>query len=275
MEREEYEDRPERREATADRTTRSRRPEVARSDRLRSEAAEAVSRGGAKVRTGRGPRAKERSPLPEAPRRLPEAHVLLRRALGDRAGKRALSRLNDAAEAFSDERFEDARRILNQLVERVPDEPEIVELLGLVHYRMGHWKAATKRLEVFRDMTGSTEQHPVLADCHRAQGRWDDVEALWVELREASPSSALVTEGRLVAAGALADQGRLDEAIALLEKGWRIPSRARAHHLRRAYALADFYERVGAEPRARELFIWVRNHDQGFADVVSRVRSLS
>ena len=55
----------------------------------------------------------------------------------------------------------------------------------------------------------------------------------------------------------------------------RIPSRARDHHLRRAYALADLYERSGAEPRARELFIWVRNHDARFADVAARVRALS
>ena len=68
---------------------------------------------------------------------------------------------------------------------------------------------------------------------------------------------------------------RLAEAVALLEKGWRVPSRAREHHLRRAYALADLYERSGAEPRARELFVWVRNHDPGFADVAARVRALS
>ncbi len=233
-----------------------------------------MARGGS--RTGRSsPRAVERHPLPEAPRRLPDAGVLLRRSLGDRAGGKAAGRLEEAARAFSEDRFQDARRILNQLVERAPEVPEVVELLGLVHYRMGHWKAATKRLEVFRDLTGSTEQHPVLADCHRAQGRWDDVNALWIELRDASPSGALVTEGRLVAAGALADQGRLSEAVAMLERGWRIPSRVRDHHLRRAYALADLYERSGAEPRAREMFTWVRNHDRQFADVVARVRALS
>ncbi len=234
-----------------------------------------MARGGARGAARRGPRAVDRTPLPEAPRRLPAADLLLRRALGDRAGGRAAVRLDEAARAFSEDRFQDARRILNQLVERAPEVPEVVELLGLVHYRMGHWKAATKRLETFRDMTGGTEQHPVLADCHRAQSRWDDVEALWIELRDASPSGPLVTEGRLVMAGALADQGRIEEGLALLEKGWRIPSRARDHHLRRAYALADLYERSGAEPRARELFIWVRNHDQQFADVAARVRSLS
>ena len=33
------------------------------------------------------------------------------------------------------------------------------------------------------------------------------------------------------------------EAIDLLRSGWRWPARPRAHHLRRAYALADLYER--------------------------------
>jgi len=275
LRKEEREDRPERDERTAERTTHPRRPQPERDDRLRTEAAAAVKRGSRPSRKGSGPRVLARVPLPEAPRRLPEADVLLRRALGDRAGGRAAGRLGEAARAFAEERFHDARRILTQMDQRAPGVPEVVELLGLVNYRMGHWRAAVKRLEAFRDLTGSTEQHPVLADSHRAQGRWADVEALWIELRDASPSGPLVTEGRLVAAGALADQDRLAEAVALLEKGWRVPSRAREYHLRRAYALADLYERSGAEPRARELFVWVRNHDPGFADVAARVRALS
>ena len=39
---------------------------------------------------------------------------------------------------------------------------------------------------------------------YRAQARWADVDELWQELREASPSGELVTEGRIVAAGAQA-----------------------------------------------------------------------
>ena len=246
-----------------------------RSNRLREEAAEAVSRGQTAKRPARAPRAMDRPPLPPAPLRLPDADVLLRRALGDKAGGRAVERLDEAARAFTDERFADSRRILNQLVERAPQVPEVLELLGLVHYRMGHWRAAAKRMEAFRELTGSTEQHPVLADCYRAQGRWNDVDALWDEVCDASPSAPLVTEGRLVTAGALADQGRLAEAVRLLEKGWKVPSRPRDHHLRRAYALADLYERSGATSRARDLFAWIRGHDGGFADVADRVRSLA
>jgi len=275
LEREELEDRPERSERTAERTTRPPRPQVERSNRLREEAAEAVSRGQTTKRPARAPRVMDRPPLPPAPLRLPDADVLLRRVLGDKAGGRAVGRLDEAARAFTDERFSDSRRILNQLVERAPQVPEVLELLGLVHYRMGHWRAAAKRMEAFRELTGSTEQHPVLADCYRAQGRWNDVDALWAEVCDASPSAPLVTEGRLVTAGALADQGRLAEAVRLLEKGWKAPSRPRDHHLRRAYALADLYERSGATSRARDLFAWIRGYDGGFADVADRVRSLA
>ena len=54
-------------------------------------------------------------------------------------------------------------------------------------------------------------------------------------------------------AGSLADRGDVKGAIRLLEQGWKFPKRAKVHHLRRAYALADLYERagdVGRGPRA-------------------------
>ena len=274
LEREEAEDRGWRRDQTAARTTRPTRPQPERSDRLRQEAADAVARGATSARPARVYRVLDRAPLPEGPIRLPDSDVALRRALGDRAGTRAASRLREAARAFEDERFGDSRRILNSLVERVPQVVEVVELLGLTHYRLGHWRAAAKRLESFRDLTGGTEQHPVLADCYRALGRWADVDALWTELREASPSAALVTEGRLVAAGALTDQGKIAEALRLLERGWSVPKRPRDHHLRRAYALADLYERSGAMPRSRELFRWIAGNERDFVDVADRLRAL-
>ena len=199
---------------------------------------------------------------------------MLLRVLGDGPGGRAAARLREAARAFEDERFGEARRILNTLVERAPHVAEVVELLGLTHYRMGHWRAAAHRLEDFRRITGGTEQHPVLADCYRAQGRWSDVDELWSELRASSPGASLVTEGRLVTAGALADRGRLADAIQLLERGWSVPRRPRDHHLRRAYALADLYERSGAVPRARQLFGWLDRNAPGFADTTDRLRAL-
>lgn len=183
-------------------------------------------------------------------------------------------RVRRAAEAFDAERYTEARRILRPIATEAPGAASVRELLGLVHYRLGKWKEAIAELEAFRELTASTEQHPVLADCYRALRRWSHVEQLWAELGEASPSAELVTEGRIVAAGALADQGKLRDAIRLLEKGWRAPKRPGTHHLRRAYALADLYERASDVPRARGLFGWVAQVAPDFADVDERLDHL-
>jgi tetratricopeptide (TPR) repeat protein len=180
----------------------------------------------------------------------------------DRAAK-VEGRLKEAAKAFERGRFPDARRILRPLVNDAPGIASAHELLGLTHYRMGQWNAAIKELEAFRSLTGSTEQHPVLADCYRAQKRWARVDELWEDLRAASPSADLVAEGRIVVAGSLADRGRMSDAI------------AKPHHLRMAYALADLRERSGDVPGARDLFEWVARHDPDLADAASRAAGLT
>jgi 1,2-phenylacetyl-CoA epoxidase PaaB subunit len=75
-------------------------------------------------------------------------------------------------------------------------------------------------------------------------------------------------------AGALADRGRVDEALALLGRRERPVSKPRDHHLRLWYALADLEERAGNLPRARALFDRIRRHDAGFADVAERLAAL-
>ena len=101
------------------------------------------------------------------------------------------------------------------------------ELYGLTLYRLGRWKDAARELDAFVELSGgSTEQHPVLADCRRALRQYGEVDRLWEELRESSPSGALVAEGRIVTAGSLADRGDLGGAVRLLAKGFRFPKRA-------------------------------------------------
>ena len=137
------------------------------------------------------------------------------------------------------------------------------ELLGLAQYRVGHYQAAAKELEAFVELSRSVDQHPVLMDCYRAQRRWRKVDECWRELTAASPAAEVVTEGRIVAAGALADRGRMDEAIALLGRRRQEGRQAQADHLRLWYALADLEERAGNLPRARALFDRIRREDAG------------
>ncbi len=191
--------------------------------------------------------------------------------VGSKRAARLEGRLSEAATAYAAERYPDARRILAPIVAEVPDLAEGRELYGLTLYRLGRWKDAARELDAFVELTGgSTEQHPVLADCRRALGQYGKVDDLWEELRASSPSGALVAEGRIVTAGALADQGKLAEAIALLGKGFKLPKRPSEHHLRRAYALADLYERSGDAPQARLLFAQIARAEPDFLDAAER-----
>jgi tetratricopeptide (TPR) repeat protein len=202
------------------------------------------------------------------------AKAELVKALGNTRGTKANERLRDAAHAFERDRFEESRKLLRPLAQAAPQATSVRELLGLTYYRLGRWSDAAKELEAFRTLTRSTEQHPVLADCYRGLRKHRQVEELWEELREASPSADLVTEGRIVMAGSLADRGKLAEAIALLGKSHRGVKQPQIHHIRQAYALADLYERAGDAARARELFRWVLVHEPEFADAEERATSL-
>jgi len=182
--------------------------------------------------------------------------------------------MRDAAKDFEAERFPEAARRLKTLSEQAPSVAAVRELYGLTLYRQGRWKLAARELEAFRTLSTSTDQNPVLADSYRALRQWRRVEELWDELRDASPSGELVTEGRIVMAGSLADRGDVDGAVRLLEAGWKFPKRPKVHHLRRAYALADLYERAGDVSRARELFGRIQSATPDFADVRNRLRSL-
>lgn len=183
-------------------------------------------------------------------------------------------RLAEAAIAFENERFSQAEDLLASIERLAPGVPEVLELRGLTNYRLGRWGRTIGYLETFYELTGSADQHPVLADCNRALKRWQRVEELWQELRDASPSAEIVEEGRLVYAGGLADRGRLVDAIQLLERAPRPGKRPGVHHLRRWYLLADLYERSGDLARARRVFGDIVASDARFGDAAERLAAL-
>jgi tetratricopeptide (TPR) repeat protein len=194
--------------------------------------------------------------------------------LGGRTGPRSYQRLVEAADAYAADRERDAARLLKPLRDAMPASPSVRELYGLALYRLGRYSDAAKELEAFVGLTGDVTQHPALMDAYRALGRPERVRELWRELGEASPSAELVTEGRIVFAGMLADRGDLDGALALLRRRVGDVRRARDHHLRLWYALADLEERAGNLPQARDLFQRVARQDPAFADVAERLVSL-
>jgi tetratricopeptide (TPR) repeat protein len=196
------------------------------------------------------------------------------RRLAGRNADRTLRHLMDAADAYAHDREREALRILRPLRDQLPDSPTVRELVGLSQYRLGNYRAATKELEAYANLSNAVDQNPVLMDCYRAQRRWQKVESAWEELAATSPSAEVVAEGRIVYAGALADQGRLDDALAVLRKRADPVRDPKEHHLRLWYALADLEERAGNLARARELFDRVRKVDPQYVDVAERRAAL-
>ncbi len=241
---------------------------------MRAAATGAVKRG---ERDERGERAKKpNKTAPGRPRRSAPTGVAeeITAAVGKGQAARVEQQLMEAAKAFERERYKDADKLLKPLAERAAEVSAVRELYGLNLYRLGRWREAAKQLEAFRHLTGSVEQNPVLADSYRALGRHAKADQLWDELRTADAPGELVTEGRIVAAGSLADRGDIGRAIQILEKGPVQVRRPKAHHLRLWYALADLYERAGDAPRARELFKRIVASEPDFADAAERLAGL-
>ena len=266
---------PEERRKFAERQAR-RDEATVRSDDLREQARQAIERGGlpreGDTRAGELVTV-ERMPLPGRPPRPVHVEKELERLAGKEKGQRAWRLYKRAGKEFTNEQFTDARKTVKPLSETYTAIADLHELHGLCLYRLGKWQDAIVELEAFRAQSGTAEQHPVLMDCHRAVQHWADVDELWVELGELSPSAELVSEGRIVAAGAEADRGRIDNGVRILEKGWKIPRDPMEHHLRRAYALADLLERDGKLPKSRKLFAWIASKDSDFGDAAARAES--
>jgi tetratricopeptide (TPR) repeat protein len=231
-----------------------------------------------------GERARKAPPKPaprhdaSAPRRRtkrlpPDVDAEIRR-VGGRRAEYYLARYVEARDEVAAGRDRAALRVLRPLRDVIPDAPSVRELTGLAEYSIGNYRAAAKELEAFVELTDSAEVHPVLMDCYRAQKRWKRVDELWAELGASSPSADIVTEGRIVLAGSLADRGRLAEGIDLLRKKSKPVAHPREHHLRLWYALADLEERAGNLAAARDLFARVRRFDPELADVAVRSATL-
>lgn len=206
-------------------------------------------------------------------KRPPQRRQVLAGTAADVPKGKLGARLAEAAEAYSSDRYHDALWLLRRVVALCPASAAVRELLGLTYYRLGRWKLALRELAAHRELSGSYDQYPVIADCYRALGRYEEAEAIWLELRRASPSAEVVAEGRLVAAGALADQGDIAGAVKLLEPSLRKP-KPKLHDLRQWYMLAELYERAGDLPRAREVFARVYAADPDAYDVSERLAAL-
>jgi tetratricopeptide (TPR) repeat protein len=233
---------------------------------MRAEAEAAVRRGATTDEPRKGRRTST-DLAPEVAEDLAKAAPAARIA-------RYQERLTTAADALDRGRYDDARRMVQPVLRDLPDMAFGHEIAGLALYRLGMWRKAAAELELARQLSGSVQHHPVLADCYRAMRRYHEVDVLWRELREASPDPAVMAEGRIVAAGALADQGDLAGALKVMQKAFDTSKKPKEYHLRQWYVVADLYDRSGDVIKARRYFSMVADADREFADVVERLRTL-
>ncbi|MDQ3916618.1 MAG: tetratricopeptide repeat protein [Actinomycetota bacterium] len=178
----------------------------------------------------------------------------------------------DAASAYLEEDYDEAIRLGEQAKHMALRAHAPRELLGLAYYRAGRWQEAARELSAFRRLSGTPEQNAVLGDCYRALGKPERAVELCDEVVPGRVPEDVLYEASIVAAGALADQGRVDEAIARLERLELQPENAEEHHLRAWYALADLLERRGRFTQAREWFEAVAAVDPDATDAPQRAK---
>ncbi len=261
---------------------RKREQREVRKQELQAEAKAALERASSKIdrkneKAKRPNKIKQlkRKPLSHKRNSNQDVNAKLRKILGSVEGQKAYKRLREADTLFQQEQFEEAKRKLTPLIKKASNVSEIQELHGLICYRLHDYSQAAFSLEQFRSLAQSTERHPILMDCYRSEKRWEDVKFLWSELADVSPDASTVAEGKIVYANSYADQGNYPKAINVLEKGWRAPQRPQEHHLRKAYALADLYDRAGMPIKARELFGWITKTSHNYLDASDRYGQLA
>jgi len=223
--------------------------------------------------------AAERASSVERPRREarpldPDIGAELVDALGNQRGVRLSERLAQASEALDRERFDEARRIASSIAKEAPTVSAVQEVLGLASYRLGRYKPAVAALQQAQELHENPALLPVIADAYRGLRRWSAVERVWGQIKAASPSQEVMSEGRIVMASALADQGDIAGAIAVMQDGRKPPKRVRDHHLREWYVLGDLYDRLGETITARRWFGAVAEEAPDFFDVYDRLRGL-
>ena len=197
------------------------------------------------------------------------------KSFGSSGSAKFLRRYEVALQAFEEHRYTEARIILTPLARECSHVGAVRELHGLCLYREESWHKAIIEFEAVLELDSTNIfNHAVLADCHRAVGEHDRVDALWAALRAASPNPELLAEGRIVYAGSLAERGHIDDAILVMTKVAAAPKKVREYHMREWYVLANLLDKSGDVVKARNVFEQIAAVDSGFADVAERLSTL-
>ncbi|MCX2929804.1 tetratricopeptide repeat protein [Mycobacterium sp. CVI_P3] len=146
------------------------------------------------------------------------------------------------------------------------------EAVGIAAYQCGDWAQALSEFRAARRMGSKSQLLPLIADCERGVGRPERA----IELAR-SPEAAELTgddadELRIVAAGARADLGQFEQALAVLSSPQPDPSRTGSTAARLFYAYAEMLLALDRGDDALQWFINAAAADiDGVTDAEDRV----
>lgn len=152
----------------------------------------------------------------------------------------------------------------------------IREAVGIAAYYCGDWAQALSEFRAARRMGSKSQLLPLIADCERGVGRPERA----IELARSAEAAQLTgddaDEMRIVAAGARADLGHLDQALAVLASPSPDPSRTGTTAARLFYAYAETLLALGRGDEAVQWFIHASAADvDGVTDAEDRVDELA
>ena len=149
-------------------------------------------------------------------------------------------------------------------------------MLGLAYYGLGRWQEAITELKAYKRISGRTDQNHLIADSLRGLGRPKEAVPLAEEvLRVKGVPNEAKAEAVIVAASALADQGRFAEALAFLARAKTRDDRSEEYTLRLWYVKGDILARAGRREEAAAEFRRVMRHDPGAYDAAERLAEVS
>ncbi|MGI8616200.1 MAG: tetratricopeptide repeat protein [Actinomycetota bacterium] len=227
--------------------------------------------GGFQKKGRGGPRAA--SPTDGLPRAIQEE---IRRTAPPGKERDAMSRLARAIELLDRDDPKAAAAEAEKAKALVPRSGAVREVLGLAMYGLGRWQEALTELKAYKRISGRADQNHLIADSLRGLGRPAEAVPLAEEvLRVKGVPDEAKAEAVIVAASALADQGRFAEALAFLGRAKTREDVAAEYTLRLWYVKGDVLERAGRPEEAAQEFRRIMRHDAGAFDVAERLAAIS
>jgi tetratricopeptide (TPR) repeat protein len=213
------------------------------------------------------------SPAGVLPRPIQEE---IRRTAPPGKDRDVMSRLGRAIELLDRDDPKAAVAEAEKAKSLAPRSGAVREVLGLALYGLGRWQDALTELKAYKRISGRSDQNHLIADSLRGLGRPQEAVPLAEEaLRSKGVPNDAKAEAVIVAASALADQGRFVEALAFLGRARTREDVAAGYTLRLWYVRGDILDRAGRKREAAEEFRRVMRHDPSAYDAAERLAAIS